>query len=122
MSKIKKKERGRYEVLHFFALLNRIKNLPGTRMERLTGKTRPKNCGNVRQKECCRIYATTWFSQLQITFIRLFAIRQTEEVILELVLLDAREFKEPRCREMSKIKKRKGKIRNDSFLRTFEWN
>jgi hypothetical protein len=44
---------------------------------------------------------------LQITFIRLFAVPQTEEFIVELVLLEAREFKEPRCREMSKIKKKK---------------
>jgi hypothetical protein len=31
------KEGGRYEMIHFFALLNRIKILPGTRMERFKG-------------------------------------------------------------------------------------
>jgi hypothetical protein len=41
---------------------------------------------------------------------------------LELVLLDAHEFKESKCRHMSRVKKRKGKIRSASFLRTFESN
>jgi hypothetical protein len=117
-----RKERRRYEMIHFFAILNRIKILPGTTMEMLRNKTRFRNYENIPQKDCCTIYATTFFSRLQITFIRLFAIRQTEKIIVELVLLDAREFKKPRCREMGKTRKRRGKIRNDSFLRTFESN
>jgi hypothetical protein len=109
-------------MIYFFALLNRIKILPGTKMEMLRNKTRFKNYENIPQKECWRIYATTFFSRLQITFIRHFAIRQTDGFIPELVLLDAREIKEPRCRQMSNIKKRKGKIQCDSFHGTFKSN
>ena len=73
-------------------------------------------------KECWRIHATMFLSRLHRIFIRPSEIQSTVLFLPELVLLDARERKEPRCRQVYQIKKRKGTPWSDAFLRTFKSN
>jgi hypothetical protein len=116
MSRVKKRK-GKIRSAHFFALLNRIKILPGTRTERLIGWKRGSKAMEIYPKKIVRDYTHNVFQSIAYNVYPSFRNPVSRIYLtLEVVLLDAGEFKESRCRHMSRIKKRKGKIRSAHFF------